>query len=206
MDDLTVPDAPEPPVFDDLATPQPAPAAIEPGPSRWRRFGQELAAAVSTIFSAAVYAVLIVTFGFQVARVDGLSMAPTLADHDRLIVNKLVYRLGNPQPGDIVMLNYPADPDKMFVKRVVAREGDWVRIVDGRVFVNDVPMLDDYVPEEYRSHEDWGPEQVQQGYYFVMGDHRNNSSDSRHWGPVPKKYIVGKVKVRWWPVQDIKIF
>jgi signal peptidase I len=133
-------------------------------------------------------------------------MAPTLADHDRLIVNKLVYRLGNPQPGDIVMLNYPADPDKMFVKRVVAREGDWVRIVDGRVFVNDVPMLDDYVPEEYRSHEDWGPEQVQQGYYFVMGDHRNNSSDSRHWGPVPKKYIVGKVKVRWWPVQDMKIF
>jgi signal peptidase I len=206
MDDLTLPPEAEPRPFDDLAAPAPEAAPIVPGPSRWRRFGQELAAAVSTIFSAAVYAVLIVTFGFQVARVDGLSMAPTLADHDRLIVNKLVYRLGNPQPGDIVMLNYPADPDKMFVKRVVAREGDWVRIVDGRVFVNDVPMLDDYVPEEYRSHEDWGPEQVQQGYYFVMGDHRNNSSDSRHWGPVPKKYIVGKVKVRWWPVQDMKIF
>ena len=57
-----------------------------------------------------------------------------------------------------------------------------------------------------RSHDDWGPQVIQQGYYFVMGDHRNNSSDSRHWGPVPKKYIVGKVKVRWWPLQDARIF
>ena len=65
---------------------------------------------------------------------------------------------------------------------------------------------DDYVPEEFRSHDDLGPEVVKQGYYFVMGDHRNNSSDSRHWGPVPKKYIVGKVKVRWWPLQDARIF
>jgi signal peptidase I len=94
----------------------------------------------------------------------------------------------------------------MFVKRVIAREGDWVQITDGRVAVNDVPLHDEYVPEEFRSHEDWGPQQVQQGYYFVMGDHRNSSSDSRHWGPVPKKYIVGKVKVRWWPLQDAKIF
>src|SRR5688500_10863144 len=106
MDDLTYSPDPEPaPVADAVAeTPQEA-APVHAGPTRWRRFGQELAAAVGTIFSAAVYAVLIVTFGFQVARVDGLSMAPTLDDHDRLIVNKLVYRLGNPQPGDIVMLN-----------------------------------------------------------------------------------------------------
>src|SRR2546422_74407 len=76
----------------------------------------------------------------------------------------------------------------------------------GRVYVNDVPLHDDYVPVEFRSHDDWGPQIIQQGYYFVMGDHRNNSSDSRHWGPVPKKYIVGKVKVRWWPLQDARIF
>ena len=75
-----------------------------------------------------------------------------------------------------------------------------------RVYVNDIPLHDEYVPPEFRSHDDWGPQVVQQGYYFVMGDHRNNSSDSRHWGPVPKKYIVGKVKVRWWPIQDAKIF
>jgi signal peptidase I len=172
----------------------------------WKRMGQEIVAGLQTLVSAAVYATLIVTFGVQVARVDGLSMAPTLEDHDRLIVNKLVYELGDPRPGDIVMLYYPLNPDKMFVKRVIAREGDTVRIVDGRVYVNDVPLHDDYVPAEFRSHDDWGPQVVQQGYYFVMGDHRNNSSDSRHWGPVPKKYIVGKVKVRWWPLQDARIF
>jgi signal peptidase I len=178
----------------------------EPRASVWRRMGREVVAGVQTLISAAVYATLIVTFGFQVARVDGLSMAPTLEDHDRLIVNKLVYELGDPRPGDIVMLYYPLNPEKMFVKRVIAREGDTVRIVDGRVYVNDVPLHDDYVPLEFRSHDDWGPQVIQQGYYFVMGDHRNNSSDSRHWGPVPKKYIVGKVKVRWWPLQEARIF
>jgi signal peptidase I len=175
-------------------------------PNAWQRIGAEISAGVQTLFSAAVYATLIVTFGFQVARVDGLSMAPTLEDHDRLIVNKLVYELGDPRPGDIVMLYYPLNPDKMFVKRVIASEGDVVRIMDGRVYVNDIPLHDDYVPEEFRSHDDWGPQVIQQGYYFVMGDHRNNSSDSRHWGQVPKKYIVGKVKVRWWPLQDARIF
>ena len=182
---------------------------IDTAPGRqqpYKRIGSEVLSAVQTLCSAAVYATLIVTFGFQVARVDGLSMAPTLEDHDRLIVSKLVYELGEPRPGDIVMLYYPVNPEKMFVKRVIAQEGDTVRIVDGHVTVNDVPLHDDYVPPEFRSHDDWGPTVVQQGYYFVMGDHRNNSSDSRHWGPVPKKYIVGKVKARWWPLQDARLF
>jgi signal peptidase I len=195
----------------DHAPPSTAPAApafVEPtdvvGP--WTRMGREIISGLQTLVSAAVYATLIVTFGFQVARVDGLSMAPTLEDHDRLIVNKLVYELGDPRPGDIVMLYYPLNPEKMFVKRVIAKEGDTVRIVDGRVYVNDIPLRDDYVPVDFRSHDDYGPTVVGQGYYFVMGDHRNNSSDSRHWGSVPKKYIVGKVKVRWWPLQDARIF
>jgi len=202
----------EAPALAVLATPAPVtelpqPLIAEPTLGEtWRRVGTEVLSGVQTLFSAAVYATLIVTFCFQVARVDGLSMAPTLQDHDRLIVNKLVYELGEPRPGDIVMLYYPLNPDKMFVKRVIAKEGDTVRIVDGHVYVNDIPLHDDYVPEEFRSHDDWGPSVVQQGYYFVMGDHRNNSSDSRHWGPVPKKYIVGKVKVRWWPLQDARIF
>ena len=181
-----------------------APPADSLGP--WKRVGIEIVSAVQTLVSAAVYATLIVTFVVQVARVDGLSMAPTLEDHDRLIVNKLVYELGDPRPGDIVMLYYPLNPDKMFVKRVIAREGDTVRIVDGRVYVNDIPLHDDYVPPEFRSHDDWGPQVIQQGYYFVMGDHRNNSSDSRHWGMVPKKYIVGKIAARWWPWATARVF
>jgi signal peptidase I len=166
----------------------------------------ELIAWFKTLFSAAVYATLIVTFGFQVARVEGESMAPTLENQDRLIVNKLAYRLGPPRRGDIVMLYYPRDPDKSFVKRVIAEEGDTVKIEDGRVFVNDVPMQDDYVLPDYRSHEDQPAQVIPAGYYFVMGDHRNNSSDSRTWGEVPKKYIVGRVQLRWWPVTHARIF
>ena len=159
-----------------------------------------------TLASAAVYATLIVTFGFQVARVEGQSMAPTLIDQDRLIVNKLIYRLGEPRRSDIVMLYYPIDPDKSFVKRVIAEEGDTFRIENGLVFVNDVPVRDDYVPQGFKSYEDYGEQVVPQGYYFVMGDHRNKSSDSRHWGMVPKKYIIGKVQVRWWPIPTARVF
>jgi signal peptidase I len=175
-------------------------------PVEWNRLGRELAAGVRTILSAAVYATFIVTFVFQVARVDGLSMSPTLEDHDRLIVNKLAYEMGEPEPGDIVMLHYPLDPDKMFVKRVIAGEGDAVEIVDGLVAVNGTPLPDEYVPDAFRGHDNWGPTIVQPGHCFVLGDHRNNSSDSRHWGQVPRKYIVGKVTLRWWPLLDARIF
>ena len=156
--------------------------------------------------AAVAYITLIVAFGIHVVRVDGRSMAPTLSDRDRLIVNKLVYRMGEPRRGDIVMLYYPPNPDRSFVKRVIAREGDQVRIVAGRVYVNDLPMPEDFVAPEYRSHDDYGPTAVRAGYYFVMGDHRNGSSDSRHWGEVPKKYIIGKVQLRWWPIPQARMF
>jgi signal peptidase I len=215
---------PEPGVGGWQPAPEPAsvalatsPAAIEPQSAlrlekmtgagmRLTQVKEELVAWVKTLISAGVYAVLIVTFGFQVARVEGQSMAPTLEDQDRLIVNKLVYRLSAPRRGDIVMLYYPVDPQKSFVKRVIGEEGDQVRIVEGRVYVNDIPLHDDYVPSEYRSHDDWGPQVIPPGYYFVMGDHRNNSSDSRHWGMVPKRYIIGKVQLRWWPVPEARVF
>ncbi len=177
------------------------------GPTVAGRIAEEVVAWLKTLASAAVYATLIVTFGFQVARVEGQSMAPTLADQDRLIVNKAAYRFfEEPQIGDIVMLYYPLNPDKSFVKRVIAKEGDQVRIVDGRVYRNDVLINDDYVPSDFRSHDDWGPEVVPEGQYFVMGDHRNNSSDSRHWKWVPKKYIIGKVQLRWWPLPHARLF
>ena len=133
-------------------------------------------------------------------------MAPTLIDQDRLIVNKLIYRLTEPHRSEIVMLYYPLDPDKSFVKRVIAEEGDAVAIDRGQVFVNNVLLPDEYVPQDYRSYEDYGPTIVPKGYYFVMGDHRNNSSDSRHWGMVPKKYIIGRVQLRWWPIPTARLF
>src|SRR3954469_12987153 len=180
--------------------------AIDGGALRMERVVEELVAWLKTLASAAVYATLIVTFGFQVARVEGHSMAPTLADQDRLIVNKLAYRIGEPHISDIVMLYYPNDPNKSFVKRVIAEEGDQVRIVDGKVYRNDILLDDSFVPPDFRSHDDWGPQVIPEGYYFVMGDHRNNSSDSRHWGFVPKKYIIGRVQLRWWPIQTARLF
>jgi signal peptidase I len=185
-------------------TPQQCP---EPAPPVTRVAGG-LVTWLKTLASAALYATLIVTFGFQVARVEGHSMAPTLADHDRLIVNKAAYMpwIGEPRVGDIVMLYYPNNPEKAFVKRVVAKEGDTVRIVAGKVYRNEVLMDDSFVPAEFRSHDDWGPEVVPEGYYFVMGDNRNHSSDSRHWRFVPKRYIIGKIQLRWWPVPHARLF
>lgn len=192
------------------ANPVSTPTAAGPGSanvqSAWRYMGDELVIWMKTVASAALYATLIITFVFQVARVEGRSMAPTLEDHDRLIINKFAYRIDAPHLGDIVMLYYPSDPSQSFVKRLIAGEGDQVRIVDGKVYRNGVLLDDSFVPASYRSHDDWGPEVVPEGYYFVMGDHRNASSDSRHWRYVPKKYVVGKVQVRWWPPRHLRLF
>ena len=180
--------------------------AASPWSGAFARLGEELVAWMKTVVSAAVYATLIVTFGFQVARVEGQSMVPTLEDQDRLIVNKLAYRLAKPQIGDVVMLYYPEDPDKSFVKRIVAEEFDTIRGENGKVYRNEVLLNDDFIPEDLRDYNSWGPYVVKKGYYFVMGDHRNNSSDSRSWGDVPRKYIIGKVQVRWWPFNHARVF
>ena len=150
--------------------------------------------AVSFLLSLAV-AALTVTFVVQVATNLGQAMSPTLLDEQQVFVNKMVYRLGEPQRGDIVMHLYPRDPTKSFVKRIIGVGGDRVHIVDGRVSVNGVPLDEDYVVDEARSHEDHGPEAVRESHYFVMGDNRNNSSDSRHWGQVPRDHISGRVVI-----------
>ena len=136
---------------------------------------------------------------YQVARVEGSAMSPTLNDQDRADRRQGAYRSSTPRRGDVTMLLYPLNPAKKFVKRVIAEEGDQVRIDRGQVLVNDVPVDEPYVAAESRSRDNFGPIVVPQGYCFVMGDRRNNSSDSRHWGFVPTKYIVGKVVYRWWP-------
>ena len=126
----------------------------------------EFVAWVKTLASAAVYATLIVTFGFQVARVEGQSMAPTPAD--QIGFDRQQARLPpalTPQRGDIIMLYYPLNPDKSVRQSGDCRGGITVRVVDGRVYVNDVPVLDEQVPPEYRSHDDWGPQVIPEGYY-----------------------------------------
>jgi signal peptidase I len=168
-----------------------------------RRLAEKFVAWFKTLASAGVYATLIVTFGFQVARVEGHSMAPTLHDQDRLVVNT---HIGEPKVGDVVMLYWPNDPTKALVKRVMAAEGHWVRIVNGRLFVDDKPVNDTFVSDAYRGHDDYGPVRIREGFFFVMGDHRNASSDSRIWGDVPRKYIIGRVQVRWWPLADARTF
>ena len=200
------PDTPE--LQREPTIPASEPPAASIGSLAFARITEEVVAWLKTLAAAGVYATLIVTFGFQVARVEGQSMAPTLLDHDRVIVNKAAYLpwIGEAQIGDIVMLYYPNKPEQAFVKRVMAKEGDSVRIVAGKVYRNGVAMDDSFVQSEYRSHDDWGPEVVPEGYCFVMGDNRNNSFDSRHWRFVPKRYIIGRVQVRWWPMPQAHVF
>jgi signal peptidase I len=189
-----------------VCTPPEGSPVHEPSTFRLDRLVEGTMSWLKTLTAAAVYATLLITFGVQVARVEGQSMASTLDDQDRLIVNKFAYHIGKPRIGDIVMLYYPAEPEKAFVKRVIAGPGDEVHVVAGKVYRNGTMMDDSFVRAEYRSHEDWGPQVIPAGYYFVMGDHRNNSFDSRQWGFVPEKYIAGKVQVRWWPLPHARLF
>jgi signal peptidase I len=161
---------------------------------------------VAATFASIAGVALLTGCTVQLARVHGLSMAPTLQDRDRLVVDRLTYHVGKPIPGDIVMFHVPLDHEQLFVKRIVAQESDRVWIKAGRVYVNGRPLEDSYVPSEFRSDEDWGPYTVPPDNYLVLGDHRNRSSDSRHWGPVPRDAIVGRVQARWWPLTEAAMF
>jgi signal peptidase I len=179
------------------------PALRRPGIHQVRAF---LTTGTLALLFFGMSVVLMATFVIQLMRVNGASMQPTLDDHDYLVVDRLSYELGTPKPGDIVTLYYPFDPDRVFVKRVIAVDGQSVQIVDGRVFVDGAAVRDDYIEPAYRSHDNWGPELVSDGYCFVLGDHRNKSYDSREWGFVPRKYVIGKVTLRWWPLLHLKVF
>jgi signal peptidase I len=151
---------------------------------------------------SAAASVLIITFLYQPVRVEGTSMLPRLEDRDRLFINKFVYRLSAIERGDVVVFHYPRDLEKSYIKRVIALPGDRLRIDHGQVWLNDRPQLENYVPEEYRDTRSMAEIVVPEDSYFMMGDHRSISSDSREFGPVDRSLIYGKAVFVYWPTRD----
>jgi signal peptidase I len=151
---------------------------------------------------AAVASVLIITFLYQPVRVEGTSMLPRLEDRDRLFINKFVYHFTAIDRGDVVVFHYPRDPEKSYIKRIIALPGDRFRVEHGRVFVNGKLVPEPYVPPEYRDTRSVDEMILPPGDYFVMGDHRSISSDSRDFGPVDRSLIYGKAIFVYWPTRD----
>jgi signal peptidase I len=145
----------------------------------------------------------IIIFLYQPVKVEGTSMAPGLANEERIFINKFVYRFESISHGDVVVFHYPRDPEKSYIKRVIAGPGDRVRIDDGRVFVNDVPVNESYVPMQYEDFRSYPETIVPAHCYFVLGDHRNLSNDSRDFGPVDENFIYGKAVFAYWPMKSL---
>ena len=132
-------------------------------------------------------------------RVDGSSMEPTLQSGEFVIVNKLTYKLGTPEIGDVVVFHYPRDPEQEYIKRVVGLPGDVVKISGGNVYVNEMQLIEPYIAAAPRTEGEWN---VPQGYIFVLGDNRNNSQDSRNFGAVAMENVIGKAIFIYWPPTD----
>lgn len=188
----TVPQSSSP----DSADPEPAqtqpPSLPDSGVGLWLR---------DLLISAAA-SILIITFLYQPVRVEGTSMLPRLEDSDRLFINKFVYHFSAIERGDVVVFHYPRDPEKSYIKRVIALPGDRLRIDEGDVWVNGHKLDESYVPEEYRDLRSLPETRLAPLTYFVMGDHRSISSDSREFGPVDRKLIYGKASFVYWPTRD----
>jgi signal peptidase I len=152
---------------------------------------------VSVLVSA-----FIILFLYQPVRVEGTSMLPILEDQDRLFINKFAYRFGEIERGDVVVFLYPGDHSKSYIKRVIALPGDDLRIDHGTVYVNGAPIKESYVPMKYEDDRSQPEMTVPKGDYFVMGDHRSISSDSRDFGPVARPLIYGKAVFVYWPVDQ----
>jgi signal peptidase I len=145
-------------------------------------------------------ALVIIVFLYQPVKVEGTSMAPLLSDQERIFINKFVYRFESIHRGDVVVFWYPLDRSKSFIKRVVGLPGETIEIRRGVVYVNGLTIQEPYVPPQYADVTDYGPTPVPQGCYFVMGDHRISSNDSRVFGPVASQYIYGRAVFAYWPV------
>ena len=157
---------------------------------------------VRDLLISAAASVFIITILYQPVRVEGTSMLPRLEDQDRLFINKFVYQFTAIQRGDVVVFHYPRDPQESYIKRVIALPGDRIRIVRGQVWLNGRPLRESYVPEAYRDSRSMIETIVPEGCYFMMGDHRSISSDSRDFGPVERSLIYGKAAFVYWPAQD----
>ena len=151
---------------------------------------------------SAAASVLIITFLYQPVRVEGTSMLPRLEDSDRLFINKFVYRISAIERGDVVVFHYPRDPEKSYIKRVVGLPGDRLWIAQGQVWLNGEPLHENYVPEQFRDTRSLAETVVPPNCYFMMGDHRSISSDSREFGPVERSLIYGKAVFIYWPAKD----
>ncbi|HZB88604.1 MAG TPA: signal peptidase I [Terracidiphilus sp.] len=151
---------------------------------------------------AAAIAVVFITVLYQPVRVEGTSMLPDLEDHDRLFINKFVYQFQSIHRGDVVVFHYPRDPEKSYIKRVIGLPGDRIWIDQGRVWLNGQPQRESYVPDKYRDSRSMAEMVVPADSYFMMGDHRSISSDSREFGPVERELIYGKAVFVYWPARD----
>lgn len=156
------------------------------------------------IFSVVVSS-FIILFVYQPVKVEGGSMEPGLEDQERIFINKLVYRWEKIERGDIVVFRYPRDPHKSFIKRVIGLPGDRVRIAFGHVYLNGRLISESYVPDDFLDTRSYPETTVPPNAYFVLGDHRSMSNDSRDFGPVSRTYIYGKAVFGYWPMDKLGI-
>ena len=154
------------------------------------------------ILSLAISAFIIV-FIYQPVKVEGTSMMPLLSDQERIFVNKFVYRLEPISRGDVVVFKYPRDPSKSYIKRVIGVAGDRIRIDSGQVYVNGRELDEEYVPPVYEDTRTYSELVVPPNCYYLLGDHRSMSNDSRDFGPVNQSYIYGKAVFGYWPMDKL---
>jgi len=159
---------------------------------------------VETIVMTAIVFAFLVTFVVQGFKVYGSCMEPNLRTGERLLGNKFIYRFERPMRGDIVVFRFPANPRKIFIKRVIAVSGDIIEIRAGQVYVNNRKIREPYVANT--PHGDFPPQKVPEGCVFVLGDNRDESNDSRFWGDLPIKYVQAKAWLRYWPLDRIQVF
>lgn len=154
---------------------------------------------------AVIILVLVIQFIYRPVKVEGTSMQPSLEDQDRIFINKFIYQfgMGDIGRGDTVVFSYPGDPSKSYIKRIIGLPGDRVTINEGNVSVNGTLLTETYVPPAYRDTQTIGEVIVPPDCYYVLGDHRSSSNDSRSWGPVHRRHIFGKAVFVYWPLDKM---